>query len=199
MKPSGIFKSGFRGGALLLIASFMIVSAVVRLGAEAGPVIVGSAAKDDAHDDKPMDKTSMPASGPVETTALLKALNQREINVTQRERELEDRIQALQVAEQAVQSKIVALEAAEERLRDTLAMADGASERDLAQLTSVYEQMKSKETAAVFEEMAPEFAAGFLARMRPEVAASILEGMDPKAAYTISVVLAGRNFYVPTE
>ena len=81
----------------------------------------------------------------------------------------------------------------------TLALADGATEADVARLTTVYEQMKPKESAALFEEMDPTFAAGFLARMRPEAAAGIMAGLSPEAAYTISVVLAGRNGAVPTE
>ena len=88
---------------------------------------------------------------------------------------------------------------AEEELRTTLAMADGATEADVDRLTTVYEQMKPKESAALFEEMDPNFAAGFLARMRPEAAAGIMAGLSPEAAYTISVVMAGRNSGVPKE
>jgi flagellar motility protein MotE (MotC chaperone) len=51
----------------------------------------------------------------------------------------------------------------------------------------------------LFETMAPDFAAGFLARMRPEAAAAVLSGMTPGAAYTVSVLLAGRNALVPRE
>jgi flagellar motility protein MotE (MotC chaperone) len=45
--------------------------------------------------------------------------------------------------------------------------------------------------------MAPDFAAGFLAQMRPDAAAAVLSGLDPNKAYTISVVLAGRNALAP--
>ncbi len=192
-------QTSFRGGALLLIASFMIISAVVRLAAEAGPVIVGSAGRAHALADEEPGETQHTPSAHTAPAALLDALQSRETLLLQRERDFQDRMQALKVAEQAVEAKIAALEDVENRLRNTLSMADGASEKDIARLTEVYAQMKAKDSAAVFEEMAPEFAAGFLARMRPETAASILEGMDPKTAYTISVVLAGRNFYVPTE
>ena len=192
-----------RGGALMMIASFMIISAVVRLGAETGPALSRLAANAAETEDAMAAKSEKPAekSGdhPMEVGPLLTALKDRESALSEREHALEDRLQALRIAEQAVEQRITALQEAEERLRATLAVADGASERDLSKLTSVYEQMKSKEAAAMFEEMAPEFAAGFLARMRPEVAASVLEGMNPKAAYSVSVVLAGRNMQVPTE
>ena len=61
----------------------------------------------------------------------------------------------------------------------------------------IHENMKPKDAAALFEEMAPEFAAGFLGRMRPDAAGAVMAGLDPKTAYTISVLLAGRNADVP--
>ena len=90
-------------------------------------------------------------------------------------------------------------EAAEAKLASTLALADNAAENDLARMTSVYENMKPKEAAALFEEMSPDFAAGFLGRMRPDAAAAIMAGLSAPTAYTVSVVLAGRNASAPTE
>jgi flagellar motility protein MotE (MotC chaperone) len=57
--------------------------------------------------------------------------------------------------------------------------------------------MKPKDAAALFETMEPEFAAGFIARMLPDSAAKVMSGLDPKVAYTISVILAGRNASAP--
>ncbi len=45
--------------------------------------------------------------------------------------------------------------------------------------------------------MAPEFAAGFLGRMRPDAAAAVLAGLKPDKAYSISVMIAGRNATAP--
>ena len=195
-----ILQTGARGGALFLIATFMIISAVVRLGAEAGPAL-SKVVTDAANSSRtPTEKHAPDATVlPTEIGPLLAAMQAREAGIAKKEREIDDRLQALRIAEAAIEDRIKALKAAEDRLRTTLAVADGASENDLAKLTSVYEQMKAKETAALFEEMAPEFAAGFLARMRPEVAAAVLEGMNPRAAYTVSVILASRNLQVPTQ
>lgn len=184
---------GTRGGALLVIAAFMTSSAVVRLAAEAGPVLNRITAAEEVAG----DAGSSP--GKQDITPLMLALREREERVAQQEAQITDRLHALRIAEETVEARLAELVTAEERLRETLAVADGATERDVAQLTTVYEQMKSKEAAAVFEEMDPNFAAGFLARMRPEVAASVLEGMDPRAAYAVSVILAGRSFQVPTQ
>ncbi|TKA97657.1 hypothetical protein FAZ78_04745, partial [Cereibacter changlensis] len=106
---------------------------------------------------------------------------------------------ALTLAGQAIDAKLAELAAAEAALSETLARADGASEGDLTRLTSVYETMKPKDAAALFEAMAPEFAAGFIGRMRPDAAAAVLSGMSAEAAYSISVLLAGRNALVPKE
>ena len=129
--------------------------------------------------------------------ALLAALQEREALLDAREAALADRIQALAVTERKVEAMIEELVAAEARLSDTLARADQASERDLDQLTSVYERMEPEEAAALFEQMIPDFAAGFLSRMRPEAAAGVMAHLAPETAHTVSVVLAGRNARVP--
>lgn len=193
-----VFRRPPRGGALSLIATFMILSAALRLGAETGPLLARNAAMPVTD---PASEHAHTGSAPLatETSAFLAALQQREADLKRREMAFEDRMKALQIAGRAIDSRMEAMVEAEARLRDTLALADGAAERDLAKLTEVYEQMKPKETAQVFQQMAPEFAAGFLARMRSEVAAEVLAGMDPNAAYSVSVILAGRNTGVPQE
>ena len=91
------------------------------------------------------------------------------------------------------------MQSAEDELRKTISLAEGAAERDVQQLTEIYQAMKPKEAAALFNGMDPQFAAGFLGRMRPAEAAGIMAGMDPGAAYAISALLAGRNTDVPRQ
>lgn len=202
-----------RGGTLLALSTLMIGSAVLRIGVEAAPAISRELAAGDAAGpgaeagaesgahaarDGAAGMAAL-AAAPEDLRPLLAAFQEREASLERRERQIEDRMKALTVAEAAIEKRLAALVEAEAALKQTLALADGAAEDDLSKLTSVYEQMKPKDTAKLFEEMDPEFAAGFLARMRPEAAAGILAGMDPHAAYTISVVLAGRNATVPRE
>ena len=78
-------------------------------------------------------------------------------------------------------------------------MADQAAERDLARMTTVYENMKPPEAAKIFETMDVGFAAGLLARMRPDVAAQVLTGMKPETAYAVTLTIASRNARVPTK
>ncbi|MEM1064519.1 MAG: hypothetical protein AAGJ74_03380 [Pseudomonadota bacterium] len=131
--------------------------------------------------------------------AALAAVRARETSVQDRENALSDRLAALDLAEQAIEARLAALEAAEAQLSATMARSETAAEDDLAQLTSVYENMKPKEAAELFQAMTPDFAAGFLSRMRADAAAAIFAGLPPETAYTISVILAGRNARAPTE
>lgn len=182
-----------RGGTLMLIAAMLVGSALVRLGI-AAPALAREAAS-------PGPAGSPAASAPddADLQRLILTLQRREADLDARAVQIEDRMQALGIAEAALERQLADLEAAEGRLKATLALADSAAEGDLSRLTEVYERMKAKDTAALFQEMDPGFAAGFLGRMRPEAAAAVLAGMDPGAAYAISVILAGRNAGVPTE
>jgi flagellar motility protein MotE (MotC chaperone) len=217
-------KPRLRSGTLVALTALLFGSAVLRIGVEAAP----SLTRDDAageQGDAPaaaprlvsgaQDSSPRLVSGAQDTddqslrqladgeepdfSQMLRAFQARDAALRRKERELQDRMRALEVTDAAVDARLATLIEAEERLRRTLARADGASEDDLSRLTDVYEKMKPKEAALLFEEMDPDFAAGFLARMNPDIAAGIMAGMSPRAAYTVSVVLAGRHVKVPKE
>lgn len=188
-------------GALALIGGLLLTSAFIRLGSGTGMAMA-----------REIGGTIMPATASApgldaggsctseaDFAPVLAALNLREDRIRKRETEIRTRMQALSVAETEIDRKMIALQDAETRLRDTLAVASTAAEDDLSRLTDVYASMKPKQAAALFEEMDPDFAAGFLGRMRSDAAASIMAGLTPRMAYTISVVLAGRNARVPKE
>ncbi|MES0825724.1 MotE family protein [Ruegeria sp. SCP11] len=181
-----------KGGVLAVISLLMIGSAAIRLGLEAGPALA---------------KTSEPSALRVNQVqddlpgaqVLLTELLRREEALKQRESTVLDKEKALDIAGQAIEMRLVALQEAEEALRATLAIAENAAETDLTRLTDVYQSMKPKDAAALFETMDPGFAAGFLSRMPPDAAAGVLAGLSPEAAYTISVIMAGRNAAAPQE
>jgi flagellar motility protein MotE (MotC chaperone) len=183
-------------GTLYVIMGLLVCSALIRLGNDAGQAFAS------AGDSEPTGDVVAPAETcetPEELREMIAAFQERENRLTSRERALEDRLQALKIADEEVSSKLALLQQAEEDLRATIALADTAAETDLDRLTKVYENMKPKQAATLFEEMDPAFAAGFLGRMRPEAAAEIMAGLSPEAAHTFSVVLAGRNASVPRE
>ena len=101
------------------------------------------------------------------------------------------------MAEAEIAERLEELRAAEAELAATVAQVETAAESDLGRLVQVYESMKPGDAAALFQTMAPEFAAGFIGRMNPNAAAAILTGLEPDTAYTISVIIAGRNANAP--
>ena len=188
-----------RGGALLLLSVLLIGSAALRLAITAGPAISRGIAEHAGETMDTPEATDIVRGTDPDFQHLLEIFQEREAALRSREALVEDRMKALDVADAAIERKMAALLAAEEALSETVAMADGAAEKDLARLTTLYEKMKPKDAAVLFEEMDPRFAAGFLGRMNPEAAAGIMAGLSPPVAYTVSVVLAGRNANVPTE
>lgn len=175
-------------GALVILALILASSGALRVGSGVGAALANSEGEDTA---------AAPLNCPVPPAALAAALVGREEFVSQQELKLEERMAALALADQAISKRLAELQGAEEALKNTLTIADGAAEKDLAKLTAVYEAMRPADAAALFQTMAPEFAAGFLGRMRPEIAAAVLAGMNPGKAYSISVLIAGRNATAP--
>lgn len=185
-------------GSVLLIASLLITSAMLRIGAGLDIAVAGGTSPEKIQTVEPTaSKQQKHGQDRAEMGRLLAALQEREARLDEREQKIDARTKALAVASEEIEGRLQALEETEARLRETLALADGAAEGDLARLTTVYESMKPKDAAALFQTMEPDFAAGFLGRMRPEFAAAIMAGFPPDVAYSISAILAGRNASVP--
>ena len=184
--------------ALILIAGFFLASGLLRLGSGTGSAIAREveALRHVEQAEPEAAKTCESSEGLGE---LLTSLRMREARVEEQEAALADKTSALAKAEVGVRRNLAALIKAEQNLKATMALANSAAEDDLSRLTSVYENMKAKDAAKLFEEMDSQFSAGFLGRMRPDAAAAIFAGLTPAKAYSISVILAGRNAEVPTE
>lgn len=179
-------------GLLVTLAIILAASGAVRLGNGVGMAMALQA--------EPVETgANSPVQCPLPPERLLEALRKRTQEVEEQEADLLDQRAAIELAQRAVDARLAELAAAEASLRETLTIADGAAEKDIQRLIAVYEAMKPSEAALLFKAMAPEFAAGFLGRMRPEAAAAILGGMPSDAAYSVSVLIAGRNALVPTE
>ena len=186
-------------GSVMFICFLLLGSAAVRIGSEAGKAVATEVSADEDVTNEMVEQNTAPALDQDGMTRLLAAFEEREARIEKLERDIEQRKKALEVADQEISERLSILEDAEATLRSMLAVADTAAEQDVQTLTAVYENMKPKEAAALFEEMEPAFAAGFLGRMRPDAAAGIMAGLTPQTAYTISVILAGRNAEVPPE
>lgn len=179
-------------GPLIILVFLMACGGVLRLGTGIGQALALT-----AEAETPQGVGTGPVVCPQPPVALAAALKDRENKVLKDEAKMAEQAAALDLAKTAIDQRLKELTAAENSLKATLALADGAAEGDLSRLTDVYQNMKPKDAAKIFEAMEPEFAAGFIGRMRPESAAAVLAGLQPTTAYTISVLLAGRNADVP--
>ncbi|KQI69949.1 hypothetical protein AN189_00605 [Loktanella sp. 3ANDIMAR09] len=178
-----------QGGTLHALAGLLVLSAIVRLSV-AGPAM--------AEETQQADPAAVAASASGEGVAALNAaFQQREARVKEREDAIAARMRALLLAEQEAAERLAQLVAAEEALSATIAQVDVAAETDVDRLVAVYEGMKPKQAADLFSQMSPDFAAGFLGLMSAEAAAQIMTLVPPEHAYSISVVLAGRNANAP--
>ncbi|PCJ75022.1 MAG: hypothetical protein COA53_06790 [Rhodobacteraceae bacterium] len=180
-----------------IILLFLLVSAVIRLGT--GGVALAQELASRTEDSPITPALAAPPAPEPEVGSLLESIRTRQEQLSQREVEITERQFELNLVEQKIAQQLSVLKSAEQKLAATLAIADSAAENDLRQLTTVYEKMKAKSAAEIFETMEISFAAGFLSRMKPEFAAGILSEMPPNAAYSISVVMAGKNANAPTE
>ncbi|AJE44823.1 MotE family protein [Celeribacter indicus] len=186
-------------GALWMIALIFVLSAAVRLASGTGAAIARelSDLSQGTLDDAPASENFCRSDE--ETGTLVRALVSREKEVREKELMIAQKMKAVELGKAEVLENLAALEEAEQRLAATMTRSQTAAEDDLSKLTAVYEAMKPKEAAALFEAMSPEFAAGFLGRMRSDAAGAILAGLTPETAYTVSVILAGRNAAAPRE
>ncbi|WP_321367258.1 hypothetical protein [uncultured Celeribacter sp.] len=187
-------------GALWLIAMIFVASAAIRLASGTGAAIAREMSELSHEDEAQMqEQNAATCQADEESAALIEALLKREREVEEKELLIAQKMKSIELARAEVLENLAALEDAETRLEATMTRSQTAAEDDLVKLTAVYESMKPKEAAALFEAMSPDFAAGFLGRMRSDAAGAIMAGLTPETAYTISVILAGRNAKAPSE
>ncbi len=183
-------------GTITVIVGLFLASGLIRL-AEIAPAIAQEIAPLETAAPDAMQMASAEPSP--DMPALLKAIQEREAQISEREAYIDRRMQTLAVAEQRIREQMAALTEAEAKLAATLSLADNATEEDVARLTEVYQRMKPADAAGIFETMDIQFAAGFFSRMRPESSAAIMANLPADLAYSISVVMAGRNANAPRE
>lgn len=180
---------------LMVVAIMLVGSAAIRVSEGIGPVMATTKAAIAAGSSEPMSCPTEP-----ELDLLHKSLVAREAELIDQAKVVVARETEVQAAEEELARLRAEFDAAQEELREAEAdfkkryrTAETASEADILQLVAVYEAMKPKEAAKVFEAMSPEFASGFLREMPTDTAAAILASLAPEFAYSVSVLMAGRN------
>lgn len=189
-------KSRTRFGALVVLATCFIVSALIRVG-EIVAALPASAADDAGYVNEPPGHESTTADDPIGPVRAPKEViaelrRQREM-LDARAAELDEREQQLQVIRTRLADRLDELKAERKRLAETASLVNDAAGKDVRRLASMYEQMKPKQAAQIFDRMEPSFAAGFLSEMRPASAALIMANMEAERAYGVSLLMAGRN------
>jgi flagellar motility protein MotE (MotC chaperone) len=183
-------------GTMTVIIGLFLASGLIR-AVDIAPAIAQEIAAPKPDSAEPVQTAS--ATPAPDMPAMLKALQDREAQISAREAYIDRRMHTLAVAEQRIREQMDALNQAESKLAATLSLADNATEQDVARLTEVYQRMKPADAAAIFQTMDIQFAAGFLSRMRPESSAAIMANLPAELAYSISVVMAGRNAAAPRQ
>ncbi|SOC06843.1 MotE family protein [Rhodobacter maris] len=182
-------------GSLVLIATLFATSGMIRFGSGiAEAFATGSESAHSAEPSAGADCVTEPG-----VLMMLQEVQAREQKLAEREQLLTDRSQAIGLAEKRIEQRLASLVEAEQNLAKTVTIADEAADKDVSRLVTVYENMKPKEAAPLFSAMAPDFAAGFLSRMRPDASAAVMSALDPQVAYSISVIMAGRNAGAPQQ
>lgn len=179
-------------GALMVVAMLLAFSALMRLPLVGDAAAERITAKKEMREAAAEDSLALIEIAP-RLAEMARLAEERLAELDIRESELDARAEELAQLEIEIERGLARLDEAEQSLREKIAIADGAAEDDVSKLTSVYENMEPAIASELFSRMEPRFAAGFLGRMRSETAASILGSLDPDLAYSISVVLAGRN------
>lgn len=179
-----------------VVAALFAASIAIRLASGTGLAIAREAERFTQPEE---EARAQSCEVPPDLSNALALVQERDAALTKAEEDLKLEQHNVALARAEVVRKLTQMEEAEARLRATIALAETAAEDDLGRLTAVYENMKPKDAAALFQAMAPDFAAGFIGRMRPDAAAQVMTGLPPETAYSISVILAGRNANVPVE
>lgn len=184
-----------RRGSLWIVALLLSLSAAIRLVDGVGSASARSSAQpaQTTSATSETDPAHAYCSQEIDFSAVLASIEKRQEQLDTDEKALAMRMQTMRVAERQFEENLQTLIEAENELESTIAKVEGAAESDVALLAKVYQKMDPKEAAALFEAMDPRFSTGFLTRMPAESVAEIMGSLDPTTAYTLSVIMAGKN------
>ena len=200
MPPAGEKSVRFRVGAMVVLTSCFVLSALLRAGDVVAQLPVGTG--DDgfgnplpqaAGETPSVDSSAAIARREVGPAELLEEIRRQRAALEAREAKIAEREQTLRALGDRMKERLGELREARDRLASTAALVDDAAGKDVRRLAEMYQQMKPKQAGQIFNEMAPSFAAGFIAEMRPDAAALVMANMDADKAYAVSLLLAGRN------
>ena len=195
-------KGNTRTHVLLTLGALFTISGATRVLPHPFAVAESNPAKDDSLS-APVPDT-MQAAYPIQeqsraedqicfTDQTANALAEDQERFAARLESLDERELALQVREKELSQQAQELKILKQTLEERWAKMSASADEDLKHLAQMYGAMKSDQAAGIFNQMDPAFAAGFLRLMQSEQAGKILADMDKSKAYVVSVELASIN------
>ncbi|MDR2861116.1 MAG: hypothetical protein LBV07_00990 [Syntrophobacterales bacterium] len=134
---------------------------------------------------EPVDSSQMkdPLS---QERSLMKALEQRQRDIANRERRLQDDEQRLQALKQEIVTKIDVLIGLEERLNSLIETAKATESKKYKDLARVYDATPADKVSAMLEKMDTQTAAHITMNMKKDKAGAVLGHLNPQRAIEIT-------------
>ena len=134
---------------------------------------------------EPVDKTKIkdPLS---QERSLMKALEQKQREITNRERRLQDDEQRLQALKQEITAKIDVLIELEERLNAVIETAKAVENKKYKDLARVYDATPPEKASVMLEKMDTRTAANITMNMKKDKAGAVLGHLNPQRAVEIT-------------
>jgi flagellar motility protein MotE (MotC chaperone) len=134
---------------------------------------------------EPVDSTKIKDSLSQERS-LMKALEQRQRDIVNRERRLQDEEQRLQALKQEIVTKIDILIGLEERLNTAIEAAKATENKKYKDLARVYDATPADKVSAMLERMDTRTAANITMNMKKDKAGAVLGHLNPQRAIEIT-------------
>ena len=177
----------------LVFISALFVSQIVQSAWAADPPAASASkasAKDTVKATPAMDKDAQTTSPDMHTPgALIKAVEQRNAEVSRREENLLIREKHVKEMEKEVSAMIERYTILREEVERKQLQLDAVTEEKYVSLSKTYAAMPPEEAAARLEAMEESLALNILSRSKPKIAAKFLGGMTPAKAAKLSLKL----------
>lgn len=118
----------------------------------------------------------------VEERRLLAAVQQKQLNLVEREQQLDNREIDLRILEDEIDTKLAKMSKLQITLESILEQTDQAEQRRISDLSRMYERMEPARAASLLASLDHELATRILSGIQPRAAGKLLDKLDPQEA-----------------
>ncbi|QFT31278.1 hypothetical protein FIV00_12370 [Labrenzia sp. THAF82] len=147
--------------------------------------------------DQPVLPDSLEIGGSAAERAVLESLGKRRETLQEQEGQLDLREKLLQATEERIQKRLDELKKLEQRIEKTVGKNKQKEKDEIADLVTMYENMKPKDAARIFNRLSLPILMKVVQQMKPRKMAAILAKMSPEAAEKLTVAIASNSTNVP--